>query len=287
MKNVPVFLHIPKNAGTDVLGGCSNLIRRESILSGKNNKLGWNLALRTILVKKEEQTVFTAIAYDPKHLSNPKFSINPQNQYVSEIDINSFLHEMHKIDISSIHIESYGFKFLKTDFFKKIFYFLNVNPIYFSILRDPFSRAYSMYNYILSSNSKHEDTHQKIKSKSFYDYLNSYELEDSWLIRSITEIDNNKIIDEEDFKQACNILDLLKIDDIKNVDDMLNKVFLQASSISMDFLKNNLPKKLETRNQTSFPEKNKICISLLDEETKTKFLYRTEYDYKIYNRYIK
>jgi hypothetical protein len=287
MKKVPIFLHIPKNAGTYVLGWCFNLVRMQGILSKKNSELGWNIALRLILVKKDGQTIFTVVGYDPNHFKNPKFIIHQDNQYISEIDINSFLYEMHKIEISSIHVESYGFKFLKTEMFQIIFGLLNIDPFYFCLLRDPLSRAYSMYNYIHSSNSKHEDTHGKIKSKCFNEYLKSFELEDSWVIRSITQIHDNKVIDENDFKQTCSILDLAKIDDIKNVDSLLNEVFEKTTSVSMDFLKHRLPKNIETRNKTDSSEKNKISLSCLDEETKIKFLDRTQYDYNIYNRYIK
>lgn len=285
MKKVPVFLHIPKNAGTYVLGWCFNLVRMQGILSKKNSILGWNIALRIILVKKDGQTIFTAVAYDPDHLKRKNFIVNPNNPYISETDIDSFLSEVNNIEISSVHVESYGFKFLKTNFFQKLFIYLQITPIYFCILRDPLLRAYSMYNYILSNNSLHEDTHGKINSKTFYEYLKSYELEDSWLIRTITEIDNNKIIDEEDFQSVCKFLDHVIIDDIKNVDKLLDKVFQEAYSISLDFLKNNLAKNIDTRNMTKSSEK--ISLLSLDEETKSKFLNRTNYDYKIYRRYIK
>jgi hypothetical protein len=287
MTQIPVFLHIPKNAGTYVLGWCFNLVRMQGILTKKNSQLGWNIALRLILVKKDGQTIFTVVGYDPDHLKNSKFIINNDNRYISEIDIDLFLNEMHKIEISSIHIESYGFKFLKTDFFKILFSQLNVEPLYFCLLRDPLSRAYSMYNYILSNNSKHEDTHGKIKSRSFFEYLRSYELEDCWIIRSLTQIHDNKIIDESDFEQSCSFLDLVKIDDIKNVDALLNDVFEKTYSINMDFLKTHLSKNIDTRNKTFSAEKDKISISCLDEETKIKYLDRTQYDYKIYNKYIK
>lgn len=285
MKKIPTFLHIPKNAGTYVLGWCFNLVRMQGILSKKNSVHGWNIALRIILVKKDGQTIFTVIAYDSDFRKRKNFMVDPNNPYISETNLDSFLSEAKNIEISSIHIESYGFKFLKTDSFEQLFAYLEVDPVYFCILRDPLLRAYSMYNYILSNNSMHEDTHGKINSKTFQEYLRSYELEDSWLIRTITKIDDNKIIDEEDFQSVCQFLDHVIIDDIKNVDKLLDKVFQETCSIGLNFLKKELAKNIETRNDTKSLEK--ISLSSLDEETKSKFLNRTSYDYKIYQRYIK
>jgi len=284
---IPVFLHIPKNAGTYVLSWCFNLIRMQGIIAKKNSQLDWNISLRLILVKKNNETIFTAVAYDPFHLENPNFSINTQNKYVSEIDFNNFLLEIDKgfIEFSSIHIESYGFKFLKTDLYKNLFSKINKNPLYFCILRDPLSRAQSMYNYILSNNSIHEETHGKIESRSFIDYIKSHEIEDSWLIRSFIGISDNDPITHEDFINTCDFLDNVRIRDISQTNSLIDNIFIECYSIGIEYLNNFLNKSIQIKNENNTTNSSIIKLFELDKELKSILVNRTKFDYKIYEKY--
>lgn len=285
MEKLPIFLHIPKNAGNYVLSWCFNLIRKRWLLKNKNPELGWNVALRLISVKFNNETIITLTAHDPFFAKKEKFKQDPNNPYISSVELEDLINELENkgIDISSIHIESNGFKFIKTELYQNLCKIINRSPIYFCVLRDPFSRALSMFHYLKGDISSHESTHGKIASKSFTDYLKSYELEDSWIIRCITGISDNKIIDENDFEKTCEFLNGVRIKDIKNVDQLLNEIFNECYSINLEEigkLKNNLQLKNE-----SASSKSNINLTSLDEDTKNIFLNRTMFDYKIYNKY--
>jgi hypothetical protein len=149
-------------------------------------------------------------------------------------------------------------------------------------LREPFDRCQSLYSYITSSSSNHEPTHGTIKFKTFEEYLNSYQLEDSWLIRNLINIPDSREITEEDYYQACFILDQFKIKDISKTDFLINEAFIEYYNIDQSIIINDLSKikKNETLN------KQKICFSELNEETKMTFLRRTEFDRRLYKKYI-
>ena len=66
-----------------------------------------------------------------------------------------------------------------------------------------------------------------IKFKTFEEYLNSYQLEDSWLIRNLINIPDSREITEEDYYQACFILDQFKIKDISKTDFLINEAFIE------------------------------------------------------------
>ena len=93
-------------------------------------------------------------------------------------------------------------------------------PVYYTIFRDCFSRTVSMYNYLNSNKSKHEPTHKKIVYNTFEEYIKSYQLEDSWLIRKLLGVPGDKCINEDYFNKSCNILNKVKIADVKNVEEI-------------------------------------------------------------------
>lgn len=285
MEKLPIFLHIPKNAGNYVSSWCFNLIRKRWLLKYKNPELGWNTALRHIAVKFNNETILALIAYDPLFAKKEKFKQNPDNPYLSSVELEDLIFELENngLDVSSIHIESNGFKFIKTELYENLCKIINRSPIYFCILRDPFSRAVSMFHYLKGDTSIHETTHGKISSKSFIDYLKSYELEDSWIIRCITGISDNKIIDENDFIKTCEFLDKVRIKDIKNVDQLLNEIFIECYSIDLDEI-HKLKKNLQIKNESASSKVN-IQLSSLEDDVRNIFLNRTVFDYKIYNKY--
>jgi hypothetical protein len=287
MNKIPVFLHIPKNAGTYVLSMTMTLFRYYGIIKGWRNKTGWNLNLRIILLEQDRKQIATMFVYDPEEIrnTNADFKQHSENKYCNIIDVDSFKKELKtkKLILFSIVVEDHGIKFVKDGLYEKFCEEIKSVPLYYTLLRDPFDRSLSMYHYITSSSSIHEPTHGAIKFKTFEDYLNSYQLEDSWLIRNLINIPYSREITEEDYEHSCFILNQFKIKDISKADNLINEVFLECYNIDQSIITDDL-RNIE-KNVTL--NKNKICFSELNEETKNNFLKRTECDFKIYNKYCK
>lgn len=286
MNKIPVFLHIPKNAGTYVLGITMSLFRHYGISKGWRNKPNWNLNLRRILLQKEGVQIATVFIYDPEEIrkTNKNFKSHHMDEYCNTVDIDSFLQELKnkKIKLFSIIIESRGLKYIKDNLYEIICKQHGSFPFYYAIFRNPYDRALSMYHYITSSKSVHELTHKAITSKTFTDYIKSDKLEDSWLIRNLNNIPDYENITENDFNDACSILNNFKINDILNVNQLIDDVFFNCYGITISNIVTN---EIIDKNITSY--KNKICFEELDEETKKIFLNRTELDQKLYNKYSK
>ena len=286
MRKIPVFLHIPKNAGTYVLGWTMTLFRYYGIARDWNNKVNWNYGLRRILLQHDNEQIATLFVYDPYNVreSNQYFIQHPTDKYCNIVELQKFLEELKnkKLTLFSIIIEAAGVHLIKENLYEDICKHNNSHPLYYTIFRDPYNRALSMYHYITSTNSVHELTHNTIKSKSFSEYLNSYELEDSWLIRKLTNITDSEIINEEIFNRACTILDEFKIKDIKHTDELINNIFNECYSIDQSVVSDNDGNVF--RNSTS---NDSFSFDEQDEMTKKFFLKRTEFDKKLYKKYCK
>ena len=286
MRKIPVFLHIPKNAGTYVLGWTMTLFRyyaEKTNLQREKNTNRW-LSLRRFLLQHESEQIATLFVYDPYKVreSNQNFIQHPAHEYCNVVELQNFLEELKnkKITLFSIIIEDAGVQYIKQNLYKDICEHNNTHPLYYTIFRDTYNRSKSLYNYIKSSKSAHEPTHNAIKSKTFVDYLNSHELGDSWLIRRLTNITDNEIINEEIFNRACVVLDEFKIKDIKRTDELINDVFTECYNISQNIVGNN--DRNVFKNSTS---SDTFVFDDLDEKTKNAFLTRTELDRKLYTKY--
>jgi len=286
MNKIPVFLHIPKNAGTYVLGVTMSLFRHYGIIKGWRNKPNWNLNLRRILLQKEGVQIATVFVYDPEEVrkTNKNFKSHHMDEYCNTVDIDHFKDELKnkKIVLFSIIVESEGVKYIKDKLYDTICDVYNCSAYYYTILRNPFDRAVSMYHYISGGKSTHEPTHGMIKSDKLETYLKSYQLEDSWLIRRLNDISDDQPITENDFNQTCFILNQFKIKDISKTDELINDVFFECYGVDQNIITDRMSK--INRNITS--NKQEITFDALSEDTKPQFLKRTYWDQQIYERYV-
>jgi hypothetical protein len=285
MNKIPVFLHIPKNAGTYVLGWTMVLFRYYGIARNWNDGVGWFYNLRRILLQHESKQIATLFVYDPYNVrdSNKNFIQHPTHQYCNIVSYDAFVEELKnkKLTLFSIIVESDGVPYIKDNLYNDICEQNNSYPLYYTIFRDTYNRSESLYSYIKSCKSSHEPTHNAIKSKTFVEYLNSYELEDSWLIRKLTNITDNEIINEEIFNKACIILDEFKIKDIKHTDELIDEVFKECYNIDQSTASDK--DRGVFRNSTS--SNSTFTFDDLDEKTKSSFLTRTDFDRKLYTKY--
>ena len=286
-QKIPVFLHIPKNAGTYVLSWTMNLFRRHGVGKGWDISPKWELKLRRLLVQHEANTIMTIFVYDSNEIckNNKEFVPHEVDAHVNTISLYPFLDELlnNKLEVFSIIIESAGFYSFKTSLCNLIFKIIDKQPVYYTILREVFSRTVSLYNYITSEASFHEPSHKGIKSNTFEDYINSCELADSWLIRSLINIPDSKELNEDDFNAACILLDQFKISDISQVDQTIDELFYECYSIKRSDALIDSPEVNKNKQKI----KTRILFHELIDQSKQRFLERTFFDKKIYDRYCK
>jgi len=156
----------------------------------------------------------------------------------------------------------------------------------FTVLRNPYDRALSIFNYIKSDNSSHEPNHACLVSKNFQEYIESDELEDSWFLRSLMNMSDSAIIEPYHLTLAHEgYLKHFRISDISKVDDLINNVFHGAYGILQSDVEDHIVKSNLHRNATT--NKLKIKFEDLDPKIQQKFLDRTYWDRKLWERYCK
>jgi len=190
------------------------------------------------------------------------------------IDFKDF--EFGALNIFMIRIADRGFETYKQDIYSSLPDFTKLYP--FLCLREPYSRAQSLYSYIQSSQSANEDTHKSFGEQSFIDYLNSPQLEGSWLTRKFLKIPNHIPITEEHFKKTCEILDGMHVIGMDDVDKSLREIFKHC--YGMDFDSTSKTHNNKTQDKTATP------FESLNEETKSAFLNQTKWDKRIFEKYV-
>lgn len=262
---LPVFLHVPKNAGTYTYNVsfwslCNNLLNSErpwSLEVIKNNELSYRL-----ICKLKDQ-------------SQDKKYIRIDEGYCRRVDIEDL--NFNDLDVYFLEVCDVSFNSYKDDIYKNLPH--NLRPYEFLILREPYSRIESIYSYIQSARSKHEPSHDSFSGMSFEEYLNSPLLEGGWLIRNLIGIPNEIPITEGHFDKTCKILDEMLVSDVTNVDSNLEKIFRHCYDIDTSELK-------AERYKNKTANKREIPFDGLDHETRDKFMLQTYWDYKLYKKYV-
>lgn len=278
-KKIPVYLHIPKNAGTYLINVFTNyfvrLIGNASELNAQRLTVCGNNFNLTLFVKFNSDYWKTDENIKEHHFSAArahKCGFPTLKTYI----------ENNQLSVLAIVIEPEDGE-LRPSFniVNHILSLCKSKGFYFSILRETFSRQQSLYHYITGEESSHEPSHKSIKEASFVEYLSSDSLEDSWSIRSITGMNDDWAITGFWFNQCCNFLDNFNflIKDIKHTDDIINEVLFSCFEEGLSDSDTNTT----MRNSTKI--ENKITIEDLNKETKQKFLEHTYWDRKLWERY--
>ncbi len=166
------------------------------------------------------------------------------------------------------------------EFIDKICELHHRKPINFLTLRKPFSRANSLFYYLKSSDSDHEIVRDEVYSTTFEEYIDSNELQDSWLIRQLLSLDWHESIKQTHYDLAIKKLQDFYIQDISSVDPLIEKVFLAAYNLSFS----QVPKNYLNKNQSS--KTNTLKFDQLSPDLQQKFFDRTRWDRKVYNHFI-
>jgi hypothetical protein len=293
---IPLFFHIPKNAGTFVISQTGKLrqsfrhkyasdpyfINRARKLYGEDFNCAVNLQ---ILNNKDRPIAFI------KGFDSEGFIATSRNIEGGVIKcISGIHHQIHlqnltneilsSVEIFQVNIVDRGFHI-----FEDILSAFDSSTgfIPHAFLRDPYSRALSMFNYLTSQASAHELTHKAIFANDFRDYICGIQCEDSWLMRNLLDIPNTEPLDDMFCSLFFEVFDLFKVSNINDTKSILDEVYQTAHNMSLADIKPELEQSIK---------KNKNANSILIQENElnfnqlTAFKKRAYYDYKIFERYI-
>jgi hypothetical protein len=320
---LPVFHHIAKNAGTYVLSWAQMLCRRYHLMRGDNLSLHWTSAkIRRALIRLKDDRQLTIIYCTLTDLTGHPdgiFSVYPELEQLSrenkrEVILEKqmeYINNQYPIDsdqTTNIIPEDDFLNFIKNG--DIIPFCVIVDPmepgwkearkcidliiekskrkhaLHFTVLRDPYKRAQSLFHYLTSEESAHEPTHDSIQAKNFEDYIQSDEVEDSWFLRSLMDMPDSSIIEPYHLTLAHEgYLKHFRISDTSKVDDLINNVFHGAYGIQQSDVEDHVIELNLHRNST--PNKLKIKFEDLDPSIQQKFLDRTYWDRKFWERYCK
>lgn len=281
MRKIPVFYHIPKNAGTYINDFALGTLRYFRI-----HHTNWLKRICPEQTLKVLQVVHNGFIISRFFIGDPNLYVKNSNTLVKrsdidfDIDLKNLSEDLlNNIFIFFVSIESSGFR-IQNEILDKI---SNYEHIKFLILRDPFSRAQSFYKYIISESSIHEKTHGLIKSDTFEDYVLSEQLEDSWLIRNFLDIPDGTAIENKDFEKATHLLKNFHIYHINNVYIALMDIFKECYQINIGDIEDKFIKDLH-KNENKY---KKIKFEELSSNAQSVFRNTTFWDAKLYDELIK
>lgn len=280
-KKIPVFYHIPKNAGTYVSDWFIIAFRyyRRTYTDWLKNYNPHQDSIKILQLVKNNRVVAKLLIGDSQYfLESCSFVLTKHSNTEFDIKLEDITKDLlDRVFLFGIIIESIGFK-LRHDILK---HFKDYDLHQFLILRDPFYRAQSIYNYNTSEESVNDYSHNSIKSKTFEDYIMSEQLEDSWLIRNLINLNDPESLEESHFQQALEILKSFNIYDIKDTDKAIQQTFIEC--YGFDTRKIELkPWDIITKNETKH---KKINIKELPEQSQETFKQRTIWDQKLYEQF--
>jgi len=283
-RKVPIFYHIPKNAGTYVSDWLTIGLRYY-----KNRYTSWWLnppnakrnSVKRLMVMKGDILIAKLMVVDQDYYcdSHPGFSSKlSKTEFYIDLQ-NLTLDLLDKVFLFCVVIEGSGFKIRN-----HVLALLEKYELYqFLILREPFSRSLSIYNYIKSKYSQHEPTHNAIRALTFQDYILSGQCEDSWLIRNLLNIADEEELKQFHLEEVKEILKTFKIYDIKYTQQAIQEAFVECYEFSTEEIV--LRDMTAYKNETT--EKEKIDFNMLPSFIKQRFLTRVEIDNDLYRAFIR
>lgn len=268
-RKLPVFFHVPKCAGTYVYSILIRILTRYVL--GVNN-------IKYIIVTRGNNTLYRLVCTTANPLNNKYIKQDRWTYFVNYDDL-----DINDLNLFFVEVCPTSFNNYKDYIYKNLPE--GVRPYEFIILRDPYSLATSLFNYLTSDVSNHEPTGTSIEFNKFEDYLNSSRLQRSWLLHNLLNIPDPVPITLDDFNKTCDILDGMLVTGMSDVDSTILKVIEDCFNIVDKDIINKIPEFSKTRNIN--PYKVEVLFSDLQEETKVNFLVNAKWDFKIYNKYIK
>jgi len=278
---LPVFYHVPKNAGTYVTNLSLLYFRGYRRTETDWNDYGYE-TIKNIELLNEHGTVARLLCGDPKNIciEDPVLQNNPHDKShhtVSYLDTSKTC--IKDLVLFQIIIEDAGFH-LGDDILHQ---FSNSRtPEQWIILREPFSRSVSWYSYVTSSVSAHEPLHQYVTT-SFVKYIESPIFESNWVMRKLVGVPDDQDFTEKDYKHAIAKLDKFNVYDITHVDEMVDEMFKSCYNID----RHSFPPSGEPPSRNQNPVKDKIKFEDLSKRIQEMYVEKTYWDRKLWKRYCK
>lgn len=285
-KKIPLFFHIPKNAGTFVNNTFLVYLRYKTRLHNTSVNFEPKLCASPIdcrIVDNFGNHIFNFYAIDINNIAKSDKNFKFKEGVTYDVNINSLSFDYLKnLDILSINVADVGFGYFEklSEWFDR----LKVQFVPFMFLREPFSRAKSLFTYLTSSGSSHEPTHQKIISETFSSYIGSEQCEDSWLIRSMLNLPDENGITDDDFSSILNLLSYFIISDLHHSKQTTYDIFSKHCSLNYEDIDKtwfNLVNKNARTNNFN------IEFGDLSSSVQSQFKKRSYYDNRLYNQFIK
>lgn len=294
---VPVILHIPKNAGTYI----SYMLQQFFVKNWRDKRSRESDIMNVRRVEVYDQMVkmvVFCVMNDDYFLRDPHMqnSFDESDPTLSKCSIDTFRMYLANgnATILTILVKPSTNNDLRVSWFSawNLLKTISVSPINYMFLRDTFSRQQSLYYYITSDVSSHELTHGKITSETFEQYITSNQLEDSWLIRGLTNMPSDLIIDQRWFDLAINFIreyniQTADISDIDNVLDQLFKDLFNKSFVDLIKLCNATRPSTEITTKSNRNKYPKIKFTDLSESVRNIYSDRTRWDHDLYNTLIR
>ena len=279
-QKLPVFYHIPKNAGTYI---------NDWLLVGfrqyRRTKTNWlqnytpeKESIKTIQILNGDFIVARCLIGDPNYtLDDSKFLTRlSKNDFKIDLNDENLSDVLEKLFVFAVTIESHGFKIAD-----RILTFFEQYILYrFLILRNPFSRAQSVFHYNQSESSAHDYNNNVFGNMNFGEYLSSFYVSDSWLIRCFAKLNDNEQIAQQNFDHVLNILnETFSIYDIKQTDKAISDILSTCYQIDTKDIKLREWDYI-TKNESKY---NKVQFHELPLNIQEAFNKRTHWDQKLYN----
>lgn len=264
-KNIPLFYHVPRCAGTYILQIIYELVRIYMYSQSSNNhRIIFN-------IKKDNYLCFRIIGFSDR-IDKDHYNVSLEYENINKLK---------NLNIFAIFVEARGFA-LQNQFLEK---FDKFNFKSFMPLRDPYERTRSLYYYLNSDKSNHEPTHGRFKTLDFQNYLASDYISSNWLTVNMLNLPENSIITEKEYQSMIKILDNITLYPFEDLKTVIDKIFLECWGVSSSQIHPQALKIFDKYKNIS--NQNMISLSEIPEDIKNRFLSKMYWDYKLYNHYIK
>jgi len=212
------------------------------------------------------------IARQDPHYSNVYYETGNDFHY-------RFLTDEAASDKTYLHvIESSGFRGYK-EYLSDLY--PNQEFKYYMILRNPFDRLYSLYNYLKSSKSHNEKTHKAISYETFDDWIINGDGSDfNWIIKSMMSLPTGSKIEQKHYFKTFHEIKKINVYDMNNIETCIKDI---CRTCGFQYL-TKTPENPYAKNDSGVKEK--ITFDTASEEVQKQFINKMFWEVTLYANYF-